>query len=399
LNHPYQILNYSYFLYEGNYVGKFSDYPIVICDEADSLESTITSFIKLDISQAKLRDLEIDLPEYKTPTAAKGLDSWKRWADETKNKVTRHAQAIYNEITRLSPNKQLTPGVEMISRNYNSFKTLEAKLKIFSRYVDESWIFQEQKNSGVVTGWSFQPTWLIPTLAENYFWKHAGRFVLMSATLPPKLILTQMLGLSIEDLEYIEISSMFPTENRPVYLNPVADMAYKTFEDNLPALLTEIERIVNSYPNSKGIIHTTSYKLNQCVMNLKNSRLISHNSSNKDEVLKLFTASQNAVLVSPSSTRGVDLPDDQCRFIIIAKAPFQSLGDKLVSSRVYGAGGLGKFWYRAMCAQNIVQASGRGVRHKNDHCVTYVLDKQAEKLIVDNQKLFPRYWMEAVDYL
>jgi Rad3-related DNA helicase len=45
-----------------------------------------------------------------------------------------------------------------------------------------------------------------------------------------------------------------------------------------------------------------------------------------------------------------------------------------------------------------VQASGRGVRHKDDWCVTYLLDKQIERLVVDNQALFPRYWMEAVDY-
>jgi Rad3-related DNA helicase len=95
----------------------------------------------------------------------------------------------------------------------------------------------------------------------------------------------------------------------------------------------------------------------------------------------------------------VDLPDDQCRFIIVAKAPFQSLGDKLVKSRVYSSGGFGQFWYRADCAQGIVQASGRGVRHKDDYCATYILDKQAERLIVDNQGLFPRYWMEAVDIL
>ncbi len=107
--------------------------------------------------------------------------------------------------------------------------------------------------------------------------------------------------------------------------------------------------------------------------------------------------SQDGVFVSPSSIRGVDLPDDLCRFIIIAKAPFQSLADKLVSARVYGSG-LGAFWYRAICAQDIVQASGRGVRHKEDYCTTYLLDKQMEKLVVDNQNLFPRYWMEAVDY-
>jgi Rad3-related DNA helicase len=134
-------------------------------------------------------------------------------------------------------------------------------------------------------------------------------------------------------------------------------------------------------------------------MGLNNPRLVTHNSYNKDDVLKQFIESKDKVFVSPSSTRGVDLPDDLCRFNIIPKAPFQSLRDKLVKSRVYGSGGFGKFWYRAICAQDIVQASGRGVRHKNDHCTTYILDKQAEKLIVDNQGLFPRYWMDAVNYL
>ena len=99
----------------------------------------------------------------------------------------------------------------------------------------------------------------------------------------------------------------------------------------------------------------------------------------------------------PAAFKEWILPDDQCRFIIIAKSPFESPEDKLVSARVYG-NGMGKFWYKSICAQSIVQASGRGVRHKRDHCLTYLLDKQAVRLVVDNQNLFPRYWMEAVDY-
>jgi len=179
----------------------------------------------------------------------------------------------------------------------------------------------------------------------------------------------------------------------------VADMSYRTFKDELPALLAEIQRLVDKHPNQKGIIHTVSYRLNKAVMGLNNPRFITHDRYNKDDILRQFMESENKVFVSPSSTRGVNLPDDLCRFIIIAKAPFQSLGDKLVSSRVHGTGGFGKFWYRAMCAQDIMQASGRGVRHKDDHCVTYVIDKQAENIIVNNQRLFPKYWMQAVDYL
>ena len=264
--------------------------------------------------------------------------------------------------------------------------------------MDESWIFQETAGKRA-NGWKFQPTWLTPELSNEFFFRHGERFVLMSATLLPKPILAQTLGLSSNEVEVIELPSTFPVDNRPVLLDPVADMSYRTFSIEMPSMLAEIKRLIKKHCGVKGVIHTVSYRLNQAIMSLKNKRFITHNSHDKDAALKRFADSKDGILVSPSSTRGVDLPDDECRFIIIAKAPFQSLGDKLVKSRVYGAGGLGAFWYRAMCAQDIVQASGRGVRHKNDHCTTYVLDKQACRLIVDNQSLFPRYWMDAVDYL
>ncbi len=264
--------------------------------------------------------------------------------------------------------------------------------------MSDTWLFDERNRNGHVNAWLFQPTWLSPELSQEYFFRHGEKFILMSATFPPLPVLAEMLGLSTGDIDYMEIPSTFPVSNRPVILNPVADMAYTTFYADLPKLLSEIEQILYKHPHEKGLIHTVSWKLNNEVMKLHHPRLISHTSTyDKDRSLQRFMDSDNLVFVSPSSTRGVDLPDDLCRFIIIAKAPFQSLGDKLVSSRVHGSG-LGAYWYRAICAQDLVQSSGWGVRHKDDWCVTYLLDKQTEKLVVDNQSLFPKYWMEAVDY-
>jgi Rad3-related DNA helicase len=45
LAHRLQILNYAYFLNEANHVGKFSGYPLVVCDEADVLEGLLTGFV------------------------------------------------------------------------------------------------------------------------------------------------------------------------------------------------------------------------------------------------------------------------------------------------------------------------------------------------------------------
>ena len=221
----------------------------------------------------------------------------------------------------------------------------------------------------------------------------------MSATMLPKAILAKTLGLPAEEIEMIELPSTFPIENRPIYLDPVANMSQKTFDDQLPLLLHEIKRLVDKHRGEKGVIHTVSYKLSQAIMKIGNDRFITHKSHDKDSALKRFNSSRDGILISPSSTRGIDFPDDLCRFIIIAKAPFLSLGDKLVSSRLHEPGGMGNFWYRAMCALDTVQASGRGSRHKNDYCVIYLLDKQLENLVAESPALFPRYWLEAIEYL
>ena len=400
LAHPFQILNYHYFLNEGNYVGDFTDYPLIIGDEADVLEGLLTGFVELRLSRNKLDTLSLAPPEYRTSTAQSGLFSWREWAEEEgRGKIEARMAKLGSHVSSLRPNREFTHQDKLAVREYKTLEALNTKLDMFTQHMDESWIFQEQKNSrGRVEGWVFQPTWLSPALSEKYFFQHGDQFVFMSATFPPKAVLAQMLGLNPGDIDYVEIPSTFPASNRPVLLQPVANMNHKNYEEELPKLLKQIQKILDKHPHEKGIIHTVSWKLNEAVRTIGDPRLIFHNSYDKDLVLERFRGSSNGVFVSPSSTRGLDLPDDLCRFVIVAKAPFQNLGDKLVSSRVYG-GGLGAFWYRAICAQDLVQASGRGVRHKDDYCVTYLLDKQIEKLVVDNQNLFPRYWMEAVDYL
>jgi Rad3-related DNA helicase len=132
------------------------------------------------------------------------------------------------------------------------------------------------------------------------------------------------------------------------------------------------------------------------IMSLNHPRMISHNSYDKVEVLEGFERSNDLVLVSPSSTRGVSLDGDKCRFIIIAKAPFPDLGDKLVSSRFYSSG-FGRTWYLSMAIQDIIQGSGRGVRSKEDYCTTYILDSEAVRIVINNKRLIPDYWWEAVD--
>jgi len=66
----------------------------------------------------------------------------------------------------------------------------------------------------------------------------------------------------------------------------------------------------------------------------------------------------------------VNLPDDLCRFMIVMKVPYASLGDQLVKAKMRMIQG----WYKADTLKKIIQSLGRGVRSKTDWCITYILD-------------------------
>ena len=162
----------------------------------------------------------------------------------------------------------------------------------------------------------------------------------------------------------MSISSTFPIENRPVHIWPVASMTAKTTDQELPKLILGIKKVLLRHPNEKGIVHCTSYKLAKSIVEgVQSFRLITHNSADRQQVVDKFTSSSgNLVLVSPSLERGVNLSDDLCRFVIVAKAPYLSLGNKIVSQRVYGAGDIGKLWYASDMMLSVLQGCGRGMR-------------------------------------
>jgi Rad3-related DNA helicase len=222
----------------------------------------------------------------------------------------------------------------------------------------------------------------------------------MSATFPPKLVLAKCLGLDTSDMDYYEIPSQFPVENRPVYCWPVVNLTSKTTDIELPKLILSIKQIVDSRPNVKILIHTTSYSLaNKIILGVDSSRFIIHsNSKDKQEVIDYFIESEKPlVLVSPSCERGLSLAEDLCRVIIIAKCSFLSLGDRVTSARLYGSK-IGQIWYGSNAALTIVQQAGRGVRSKEDFAETFILDEQAKNLILKNPSWFPGWFLDSIQF-
>lgn len=152
-----------------------------------------------------------------------------------------------------------------------------------------------------------------------------------------------------------------------------------------------IVHLVEKHPNERGLIHTGNFEiarnLKEFIWEHSNTprRFIFYNDAfQKAEAIKKLNKMQNGVIIGPSLTEGLDLKDDLCRFMILAKVPYPKL-DEFNSKKMK----LMPDWYGWKTVTTIIQALGRGIRHKNDWCVTYLLDS-CFSLIFQKHRV-PRY--------
>ena len=164
-------------------------------------------------------------------------------------------------------------------------------------------------------------------------------------------------------------------------------MSADSIDASLPFLVKAIKEILKSHSKEKGIIHAHNYKIAKYLTdNIKSSRLLTHDSLNRNSVLEEHkSSSKPTVLISPSMQEGVDLKDDLSRFQILCKIPFPYLGDKLVKKRM----SKWKWWYDYETAKTIIQSIGRSIRNENDYATTYILDKDWIRFREKNISLLP----------
>ena len=222
----------------------------------------------------------------------------------------------------------------------------------------------------------------------------------MSATiLDPKQICVNT-GITLcsgRTYEYRELTSPFPKENRPVYFEPCANVINKEMELALPKLARGITEILSNHPDERILIHTVSYRIRDYIRkNVATDRFITHTTADRAAVLEKFkSSSKPLVLLTPSMDRGVDLPDDACRVVVIAKVPYPDLTDPQIGRRLHASKD-GNSWYAHRTVSTIIQMSGRGVRSATDYATTYILDAQFERIYREYKYLFPAWFREAV---
>jgi ATP-dependent DNA helicase DinG len=385
------VTNFPYLLTESNYNGKIKPRQLLIIDEAHNVETELSKFIEVSISEKFCKSaLKLSLPNLKTHYQAFTWIKEIYWP-----KIDSYAKHIKSMLEKYQGVKKNLDQFASLSKQLQLAESHHKKIQKFIEVHDkDNWVFETQfSNIRGARKITFKPI-DVSKFAQEYLFRLGYKVLFMSATLLSSDKFFESLGIKEEDASSLSLSSPFPVKNRPILHVPMGKMTAKEIDQTLPVLAAAIEKILEQHKNEKGIIHTHSYKISKAISTrVKSDRLIFPDASNRDAMLKKHIKSKKpTVLVSPSMTEGVDLQGDASRFQVLCKVPYPYLGDKLVKKRM----NKWKWWYPFQTAKTIIQAIGRSVRSQDDIAVTYILDTDWERFYRFNKELFTQDFKDCL---
>lgn len=373
---PISVTNFAYYLTETEYgsgrnPNRIQKRKNLIIDECHNIEGELTRFASIKISEKFAKDfLGCKIPKLSSQTEVY------EWVKNT------YYKKLKEKIDILSKNVK-NNDIDTLKK-IASLENFETRVECFiglGKY-DSNYIMsvtrEEEKRGTRVFEFKFID---VSHIVKNMF--HTSKVLLMSATIVDKQQFCKSLGLDENDVAYMTVMSPFPKENRPILYIPTGNMSQSASYD---VLVERVKQLLDMHKNEKGIIHTGNYKIaNYLIEHIKDKRLLSHTSQNREIVLgEHIKSNKDTVLVSPSMTEGVDLRDDLSRFQIICKLPFPYLGDPVVKKRMQKD----KDWYPYTTAKIIIQSVGRSIRNQDDHAITYIVDNDWEIFYRRNSKFF-----------
>lgn len=236
-------------------------------------------------------------------------------------------------------------------------------------------------------------------LCNSYVLKHAKHKVLLSATVGLHHAFDENLGIKYTEqgVSYLsKIPSTFNFDKSPIYYIPTYKMSYYNKAQDFPKISQICIKILNA-TDKRGIIHTGSYEnarlfYNSVPKEIQKRLFLYGNSKQKDEIIPLFKKAKNGVLVGPTLTEGIDLPNDYCRFIILMKIPYPNITSKIIKKKIE----LFSEWYNNTTSNIIIQSLGRGVRNEDDYCTTYILDGCFTNLYQQTKEQYPKYIQDRI---
>ena len=389
---PESITNFSYFLAETTYAGKLLPRDVLVIDEAHNSDSELSKFVEVSVSE-KFAQTVLNLQMPKTLNSERAAFDWIKNVYITK--LTSHLKHIETMFEQHAGLREKVKEFDALSRQIEMLDKHMCKVNRFIDLFDEdNWVFNITETEDRKTRrLEFKPIDISPYSEQSLF-KFGRKVLMLSATILNQRAFCESLGIPLEDASFISLPSPFPVENRPVLVSSIGKMSASEIDSTLPKLAEAVRQILAAHPNEKGIIHCHSYKISSYIMkNIKNRRLLTHKSEDREDVLNQHISSKEpTVLVTPSMTEGVDLKGDLSRFQIICKVPYPYLGDKLVQKRMRKW----SWWYPLQTAKTIIQSLGRSIRSADDHAVSYILDSDWDRFYGQQRDMFPESFRDSI---
>lgn len=387
------VLNTAYWLREAGSQRPTFSRPdgerLFVIDECDTLEGALMGYLEFFIGQGRERQLSVTVP--KKGSHKSTIVTWMR--DSLTGAVDRELRKVGVRLRNGEGSKV------QLRRNARRLREFALQVQnVADEIEDDNWI--RDNDAGPL---AMKPVRVSP-YGERAVWRHGQKFLLMSATIISAEEMAESLGIEGE-WRVVRVPMTFPVDQRPIHVAPVAEMIggkTKGIESGSWAQMAySVMKVVDRHPDERVLVHCVSYALAEFLHDAVAVRGLRHtvtykNASERDDALAKFRTTPGAVLFAPSLDRGVDLKDEDCRVIIVAKVPYPFLGDKQINARLHAPGG--QSWYSVQTIRTLVQMTGRAVRSSDDWCESYVLDKSfVSNVWKKNRALLPEWWRDALN--
>lgn len=385
---------------------------VLIVDEAHEFDDVMSDFISIKITDNVVKKFKFS-NEYDVLKKLKSVNSISDYVDflrylngeivstieDMERGMSSAPRNVKSDKRDLKISKVLkTKNSDVKVMNLvTDLKQYQLKIEVFLKeYKDNpnNWVLESNWNEKMKSKeLSLEPIWAYDYL-DKYVFSNYDMVFLMSGTILDKNLFCQLNGLDVTKAVYYSIASPFPLKNRPIYYMPLGKMSFKSKDDTFKRYVPYIQKLLDKYKKKKGIIHTNSFELAKWIENsINNPRLVFHDSSNKDEVLRMHMESDEpTVIVSPSMDTGVSFDNDSARFQIIAKVPYPSLASQKNKMRQMN----NPDWYSWKTVSGLIQMTGRPVRSEIDYADTIIIDGGFGDVIKHSSQYLPDWIQEAI---
>lgn len=393
------ITNYTYFMISVMASGHLKPRKLHIFDEAHTFNQWYCSYTEIMVSSEYINKVikELSAAKGKCDNEAAGLVMLKKKieagevAENNYTQVLKILVTLYKSISLTLSGQAImlkTAGELVDSKKLEkmSRKYALAGLKIADFFDNE---YEHVFDNTVPNTITIKTIFVGEKMMERFLTDHN---LFMSATITESYAF-DILGLKKDETEIIQLPSVFPPENKPLFFIGKQSLNYNTMKEpeTIETIKNQMRKIVEFHTDKKGLVLVPSFYLgNQLSYGVKYTRVFEHKSgANLSDLVSEFKAYKgSSILVSPSIYEGLSFDEDAARFQIIVKSPFDSLGDKRIK---YIADNYPKI-YQEMTLLKIIQGTGRGVRSPTDQCSSFFLDASSKKLFDSKSNIWKNHF-------